>query len=148
MKRECGSCTACCTLMWVEELEKPERVPCPHLCAKGCGIYETRPGSCGAFLCLWLWDEQGLLREDDRPDKSGVMLFIRYGTPLSGPEGLMTALPVESGKPLGPQALMAIERVAKIGAVHVDEGTRHALIGPLGELEKLKARMGGAQCPT
>ncbi|MBW8708791.1 MAG: YkgJ family cysteine cluster protein [Alphaproteobacteria bacterium] len=57
--------------IFAPELKKEARVPCPHLGAKGCGIYDTRPGVCRQFLCGWrLFDDMG---DDWRPDLSGVM---------------------------------------------------------------------------
>jgi hypothetical protein len=73
--RECGECTACCTVTHVPELQKPIRVTCNH-CKAGCSIYEDRPASCRAYACAWL---QGDLKEDMRPDKIGVM-FEKHGT--------------------------------------------------------------------
>lgn len=68
--RSCGTCTACCSFARVPELGKAERVACRH-CAAGCTIYADRPGSCRAFECAWL---AGQMHDDDRPDKSGVMV--------------------------------------------------------------------------
>lgn len=42
----------------------------------GCGIYETRPGECRYFSCLWL---NGFEGNDSRPDKSGIMLDVAPG---------------------------------------------------------------------
>ncbi|MBS0297922.1 MAG: YkgJ family cysteine cluster protein [Proteobacteria bacterium] len=53
--RECGACTMCCSLLQIDELQKPEGVACVHVReGGGCGIYETRPGVCRAFYCLWM----------------------------------------------------------------------------------------------
>jgi hypothetical protein len=75
--RVCGKCRACCVVMGVSELHKPFCVPCPHLsaepCSANCTIYETRPGSCGHFECLWL---AGLLSRNSRPDTSGIMFIF------------------------------------------------------------------------
>ena len=74
-KRRCDSCTVCCTELKIEtaEFRKPANTPCPHLCATGCGIYETRPPVCQQFLCGWrLFPE---LTDDWRPDLSGVLVM-------------------------------------------------------------------------
>ena len=56
--RSCGTCTLCCKLMKVSELDKPSGTWCKHVVqGKGCGIYETRPQSCRAFLCGYLSTE-------------------------------------------------------------------------------------------
>jgi len=49
--RECGSCSACCTVTGVPEIEKGTYEACKHA---GCGIYADRPGSCRTFGCQWL----------------------------------------------------------------------------------------------
>jgi hypothetical protein len=43
-RRRCGECQVCCTIMAVADLSPPKKnwTPCPHLCARGCGIYPTR----------------------------------------------------------------------------------------------------------
>ena len=50
-RRQCGPCTVCCTELkiFAPELKKEARVPCPHLGAKGCGIYDTRPQICRSY---------------------------------------------------------------------------------------------------
>ena len=70
--RECGSCTACCSVLAIVELQKPPRRACDHLCRSGCGVYEDRPASCRKFHCLWL---RGAIDGDEtlRPDQLGVM---------------------------------------------------------------------------
>ena len=71
--RSCGPCSACCTTLGVEELNKPRDTPCPHLAGPGtCGIYETRPPSCQTYSCLWLL---GHIEGDERrrPDQLGVI---------------------------------------------------------------------------
>lgn len=78
----CGSCTACCTVLKIEEpLNKPAMEPCKHLCDKGCGIYADRPKVCQTFECLWL-ASQGFRDPDTRfpkvmrPDACGLMLRL------------------------------------------------------------------------
>jgi hypothetical protein len=72
VQRECGDCQACCTLLFIEELKKPERERCPQQCKKGCSIYVDRPPSCSSFRCRWLQGDPNLERRD-RPDRLGVM---------------------------------------------------------------------------
>jgi hypothetical protein len=92
--RECGNCTACCTIPSIAELDKPVRTDCKFLLQpptahsedlksgllilnqfegreKGCAIYENRPQTCRNFQCLWLTGDWG--REEDRPDRLGIM---------------------------------------------------------------------------
>jgi len=77
--------------MAVRALGKPAGVPCRHLVPMtisgksllnehhvepngACGIYERRPDVCAGFVCVWLRDTIGLLTEDERPDRIGVVL--------------------------------------------------------------------------
>lgn len=69
-KRSCGECTACCTALAVEEIDKGVGVTCAHVCTKGCEIYSDRPKSCGDFSCLWL---DGMFDLSERPDKLGIV---------------------------------------------------------------------------
>jgi hypothetical protein len=68
--RVCGECTACCTVMGVEEIEKPAGEPCQHICDKGCAIYGSHPKACQDFLCAWKTGFDEMAR---RPDKSGLV---------------------------------------------------------------------------
>lgn len=93
-KRACGPCTVCCTVLKIEtpQLRKPADTPCKHLCATGCGIYETRPPVCQQFLCGWrLFAELG---DDWRPDLSGV-LVMRKAPPELPPAWQSAAYGVE-----------------------------------------------------
>lgn len=75
MEKTCGPCQVCCVALKIKtpQLRKDAQIPCPHLVAKGCGIYESRPPVCRSFLCGWR-----LMPDLDaswRPDVSGVMLL-------------------------------------------------------------------------
>lgn len=76
-RRECGSCTACCTIMPVEEIAKPGHVRCKHLkAAKRCSVYHSAamPTSCRVWNCRWLVDdEHGDLQ---RPDRSHFVVDV------------------------------------------------------------------------
>lgn len=56
--RACGTCTLCCELPDIDELDKPANELCGH-CTRdvGCRAYQTRPATCRAFLCAWRTDE-------------------------------------------------------------------------------------------
>lgn len=69
--RTCGACQACCTVLGVKPLDKPAFQRCAHQCAKGCGIYETRPDPCRLYACGWV---EGFGQRRDRPDRLGVIL--------------------------------------------------------------------------
>jgi hypothetical protein len=93
--RQCGSCTACCTVLVVAELHKPARWACDHVNCRGCGIYEIRPESCREFNCAWLRGQiprqiaggisgqiSGHITGDEsyRPDRLGVLFDFFYST--------------------------------------------------------------------
>ncbi len=74
--KSCGSCTACCTVMAVNELGKGIYEHCQHLrpvIAKdqGCQIYQSRPASCRIWSCSWLCSD---MAEDMRPNRCGVVI--------------------------------------------------------------------------
>ena len=76
---ECGTCTLCCKLVHVYELDKPVGRWCPHCSlGKGCQIYEARPTECKTWNCLWL---QGAFGTDPdlRPDKCKVVVGYQAG---------------------------------------------------------------------
>ncbi|MCP3903369.1 MAG: hypothetical protein GY715_07010 [Planctomycetes bacterium] len=73
--RTCGGCTGCCTVMAVGSIGKPAGTPCVHACHEGCAIYERRPAQCKSdFYCLWMRDTEGLIGEEHRPDRVGLVL--------------------------------------------------------------------------
>lgn len=72
--RSCGSCSLCCKVMSVNELEKPADRWCPHAkpgVLHACRIYADRPHGCRVFHCLW---RLGIGRPEDRPDKTHLVL--------------------------------------------------------------------------
>lgn len=104
-ERSCGPCTACCTLVGVEELGKTPWTPCRHEKdpfiedGPGCRCYDGRPAGCRTFLCIWRLG--ALVDEDDRPDRLGVMIDayrMEDGSPgivfwETRPGGFMSAFP-------------------------------------------------------
>lgn len=78
--RSCGGCTVCCVRLHIAtpELSKPADVPCQHLAANGCGIYETRAPICRSWHCVWRIVLA--LPEACRPDRCGV-LFTQESNP-------------------------------------------------------------------
>jgi len=71
--RSCGECTLCCTNLAIDtkEYRKVPGVPCAHLCAQGCGIYDTRYPVCRTYFCGWRCMDA--LGEEWRPDRSGIL---------------------------------------------------------------------------
>ena len=56
MARTCGTCSLCCKLPSVSELNKPVDTWCKHAAPGrgGCMIYADRPQNCRGFICAWL----------------------------------------------------------------------------------------------
>jgi hypothetical protein len=90
--RSCGSCSACCELLAVSEVDKPVHTRCQHqleasLChSGGCAIYAHRPQSCQDYQCLY---QSGILDGDERrrPDRLGLLFNLidtPAGTIISG----------------------------------------------------------------
>ena len=88
--RVCGSCSLCCKLIAVRELNKEPGVWCAHA-RPGCRIYgrPERPAGCGIFQCAWLERDPAAtpdkltLPDSLRPDRCHVVL-----TGLVGAEGI------------------------------------------------------------
>lgn len=79
--RTCGTCTLCCKLMGIIELEKRPGVWCEH-CDKGrgCRVYTDRPGTCADFVCMWLANPE-TLGDELRPDRCRVVISARAEDP-------------------------------------------------------------------
>lgn len=78
MSGACGTCTACCRVFAIAELEKPASKWCQHCdVGLGCTIYQTRPKTCVDFKCLWLLSQEQEpkypLPESLRPDRCRVV---------------------------------------------------------------------------
>ena len=100
--RSCGTCSLCCTVLRVDELQKPAGENCRHQLGVGshangresaaqgsedregggdlgppggggCAIYQDRPHICRAYQCLW---RQGGLEDDERPDATGGIVDL------------------------------------------------------------------------
>ena len=80
--RTCGDCRLCCKLLAVgkderpDDFKKPQGKWCEHCFDGGCRIYATRPEDCKTYECTWL---RGVFDEDDRPDKSRVVVSLEHG---------------------------------------------------------------------
>jgi hypothetical protein len=71
--RRCGTCSACCEVLPVDEVESPRNTPCKH--QKGgynaCQIYKNRPSFCSEFKCAWL---HGHFSIADQPNNIGCFV--------------------------------------------------------------------------
>ena len=59
--RSCGSCSLCCKVLSITELDKPQGVWRRHaMVGNGCSIYPDRPSEFRTFLCGYLsWPVAG-----------------------------------------------------------------------------------------
>jgi len=72
--KSCGSCTLCCKVLTIEELQKPAGVYCSHCSiGAGCGVYPERPDSCRTFLCAWLYSPS--MGPELKPEVSHVVIW-------------------------------------------------------------------------
>jgi len=73
--RACGSCSLCCVVFDIPELEKPPGEPCRHLePGGGCAIHSSRPRTCHDFFCGWRLDPN--LGPEWKPDVSGLVFWV------------------------------------------------------------------------
>ena len=76
--RSCGTCTLCCKLLRIAELDKPQGVWCAHARpGQGCAIYAERPKECRTFHCGYLVAPE--LSEEWHPVKSKIVLVAEPG---------------------------------------------------------------------
>ncbi len=74
----CGTCTMCCKVFRIPEVEKNAGQWCRHvLQGKGCAIHETRPQTCRDFFCHWLVSP--VLGPEWRPDTAKFVLYTEQG---------------------------------------------------------------------
>jgi len=72
-EKTCGTCSLCCKLLDIHELEKPAGVWCQHARpGKGCAIHGHHPGVCQAFRCWWLDEPQAA--DNWKPEKCGFLI--------------------------------------------------------------------------
>lgn len=85
--RSCGDCTVCCTWLQVDtpELQKDAGVTCDHCTGTGCAVYETRFPVCRTWHCLWR--HIGVMPEEARPDKSGIVFGLIWPVEPTHPFG-------------------------------------------------------------
>ena len=109
--RECGKCTACCTVMAVAELKKRNYEKCCHL-ADRCSIYASRPPSCRDWSCNWLLGEiEG--DERRRPDNLGLL----FTWESRGDGCILAAYEVWDGAANDPKARYVLNKLQKQWAI-------------------------------
>src|SRR6185437_419544 len=78
--RECGSCSLCCKVYAISELEKPAGIWCSHCKpGRGCAIHDALPTQCIEFNCLWRTEAS--IGPDWKPDRSKMVVTI---SPVNG----------------------------------------------------------------
>jgi hypothetical protein len=125
--------------MHVPEINKKSMVTCPSVGAcGGCNVYETRPGSCKAFECLWLQDTREALKGEDRPDQLGLMFSMMFKTAFGD---VLTAWNTSPGQSLPSRAIDLIERIAEKSVLLIIDGDKRSVVGPPHEMPRIKAIM-------
>lgn len=76
--RDCGDCTACCTVLTVDtpDFAKPAGTPCVNLSAGGCRIHAVRPRICRTWFCAWR--RIAAMPDAARPDRSGLLVSLNF----------------------------------------------------------------------
>jgi hypothetical protein len=141
----CGTCTACCRVYAVPELNKPAGPWCQHcIVGKGCAIYEKRPQLCVDYQCLWLQsqgraDPRERLGDELRPDRCKVVFSpIARGDMSTDPNMMAaTTMPGAPDAWRRPAAKKLIDRMT-------DAGMR-VVVGPPATLRKLLVDARGEQ---
>jgi hypothetical protein len=89
-ERQCGTCSMCCKLLIIPEIDKPGNQWCRDCTpGRGCNIYKTRPQVCRDFQCQWLRNPQ--LGEEWKPNVCGMMIYVD--------DGNICRVMVDPGKP-------------------------------------------------
>ena len=102
-ERICGPCSACCTVLRVDELAKPAGRDCVHQRGEaGCSIHARRPPVCRGYHCLWL---QGGRDDDARPDRTGGIVDLE-------PDGLGVRLTIRETRPGAFDASPTLQSIA------------------------------------
>ena len=120
--RSCGSCTMCCKVMGITELQKPVGKWCAHCdIGVGCRIYGTRPSECRTFNCLWLVDAR--FGDHWKPDKSKIVL-------TAGNDGNSIEIRCDPGSPTSWRNKQYHEEIRSIAAAGAwSDGSVYVIVG-------------------
>ena len=89
--RGCGTCTLCCKVMEIPELQKPRGLWCAHCkVGSGCTVYSERPNVCRDFYCAYLTTP--MFGEQWFPGRSKMVANWEY-------EGERLTIHVDPGRP-------------------------------------------------
>ena len=76
--RACGTCTLCCKILAIPELDKPAFQWCTHCTVgEGCTIHAERPETCRTFFCSYLVSPD--LGDEWKPSKARFVLTYNRG---------------------------------------------------------------------
>jgi hypothetical protein len=134
-ERTCGSCTLCCKVMEITELNKPVGKWCHHCKpGTGCKIYDARPRECRTFNCMWLIDER--LHAGWKPSNSKMVL-------TTGDAGNSVEIRCDPGFPSAWRSAPFHDEIRNIaraaeqhdGSLYVIVGKRSTLITPDSEFD-------------
>ena len=124
--RECGSCSACCSVMGVPELEKGTYQDCRHRCEAGCAVYPHRPPSCRTFECQWLrgvLEVDGSIDTELRPDSCGVIFEYQPESPVGEVYVAWEVLPGASASGPAKTVIAGLEERFPVVVMTPDLGT-------------------------
>lgn len=79
---ECGGCTACCTVLKIDDIDKPMDTPCQYCTGMGCSIHSAKPETCKLFKCGYYSGKN--VPDGLRPDKCGIIFIKKNDRIFSG----------------------------------------------------------------
>lgn len=148
--RECGDCTACCTVLTVDspDFKKPAGVPCVHLGAHGCGIHAVRPHICRTWFCAWR--RVAAMPDAARPDRSGLLVSLAFvREPQNCFEGVSITVKALRGSEAidkGVAAAVLDSVCDRLVPVWFSDGASKTLVHPENEVARLV--LSGAPAPA
>lgn len=133
--RGCGTCSMCCKVFRVVEVDKAPGQWCRHIVhGRGCGIHATRPGVCRTFFCFWL--QNRTLGPEWKPDRAKFVLYTEM-------EGRRLVVATDGAAPAAwrkPPYYAQFKRWAELGSatnrqILVFHGTRATAVLPDRDVE-------------
>ena len=112
----------CCKVLGITELDKPVGKWC-QFCyiGHGCKIYDTRPGECRTFHCMWLVDER--LSDIWKPDRSKMVL-------TTGRDGNSVEIRCDPGTPTAWRSKDYYDEVIRMAeAAQPHDGSLYVIVG-------------------
>jgi hypothetical protein len=89
--RACGTCTLCCKLLGIAEIDKPRGELCGNCdVGRGCRVYASRPAECRDFYCAYL--THSAMGEHWFPDRCGMVVAPEF-------DGARIVIHVDAGHP-------------------------------------------------